>query len=46
MGRYYGFIEAPKTSDSQATLLSPRTTTRRVAAPYAGPPRPPGKWEK
>ena len=20
--------------------------TRRVAAPYAGPPRPPGKWEK
>jgi hypothetical protein len=47
MGRYYGFIEAPKTADSQATALPPRTTsTRRVAAPYAGPPRPPGKWEK
>jgi hypothetical protein len=46
MGRYYGFIEAPKTADTEATALPPRTTTRRVAAPYAGPPRPPGKWEK
>jgi hypothetical protein len=46
MGRYYGFIEAPKAHDAAATKLAPRTTTRRVAAPYAGPPRPPGKWEK
>jgi hypothetical protein len=46
MGRYYGFIEAPNTADAQATALAPRTITRRVAAPYAGPPRPPGKWEK
>jgi hypothetical protein len=46
MGRYYGFIEAPKNTDAQATVLPPRTITRRVAAPYTGPPRPPGKWEK
>ena len=46
MGRYYGFIEAPKTADTQATTIQPRTSTRRVAAPYAGPARPPGKWEK
>ena len=46
MGRYYGFIEEPKTSDAQATTLQPRTITRRVAAPYSGPPRPPGKWEQ
>jgi hypothetical protein len=46
MGRYYGFIEAPKTANSQATTIQSRTSSRRVAAPYAGPPRPPGKWEK
>ena len=46
MGRYYGFIDPPKSTDSQATVLPPRTATQRVAAPYAGPPRPPGKWEK
>jgi hypothetical protein len=46
MGRYYGFIGAPATTDPQATVLPPRTITRRVAAPYAGPPRPAGKWEK
>ena len=46
MGRYYGFIEAPKAADSQATVLALRTATRRVAVPYAGPTRPPGKWEK
>ena len=40
----FGFIEAPKAADSQATVLALRTATRRVAVPYAGPTRPPGKW--
>ena len=38
--------EALKAADSQATVLALRTATRRVAIPYAGPTRPPGKWEK
>jgi hypothetical protein len=43
MGRYYGFIEAPKTTEPTLLTLSPRTTSRRVAAPYSGPPRPASK---
>ncbi|HEX9115739.1 MAG TPA: hypothetical protein VGA61_06690, partial [Anaerolineae bacterium] len=46
MGRYYGFIEAPKTTDAAATRLEPRKEKRQSAAPYAGPPRPKGDWEK
>ncbi len=47
MGRYYGFIEAPKTTDPALTTISARSDrTRRVAAPYQGPPRPVGAWEK
>ncbi len=46
MGRYYGLIEAPRPEDAAATTLAPRTTKRRVAAPYAGPPRPLCHWEK
>jgi hypothetical protein len=46
MGRYYGFIEPPKTQDPEVTSVKPRTSTRRSAAPYNGPPRPAGAWEK
>jgi hypothetical protein len=40
MGRYYGFIEAPKAQDDAFTSLAPRTVAQRGAAPYDGPPRP------
>jgi hypothetical protein len=46
MGRYYGFIEAPKTTTPELINPPPRTTKPRGAAPYAGPPRPVGQWEK
>ena len=42
MGRYYGFIEAPKTHDPALTSVQPRTGARRGASPYNGPPRPGG----
>ncbi|MBI3851692.1 MAG: hypothetical protein HY298_15665 [Verrucomicrobia bacterium] len=40
MGRYYGFIEAPKTQNRALTSDESRSSSRRVAAPYSGPPRP------
>ena len=40
MGRYYGFIEAPKTSDPALTTVEPGTGQRLGAAQYDGPPRP------
>ncbi len=43
MGRYYGFIEQPKAKDENLTTVKSRPAKRRGAAPYAGPPRPPGK---
>ena len=46
MGRYYGFIQAPKSQDEKLTTLPPRAAKPRGAAPYAGPPRPVGAWEK
>jgi hypothetical protein len=46
MGRYYGFIEAPKTEDLRAVVLPERAGTHARAAPYAGPPRPPGRPDK
>lgn len=46
LGRYYGFIEAPKTQDPQATALRARAVKLRGATPYNGPARPAGKWEK
>jgi hypothetical protein len=46
MGRYYGFIEAPKTQERELISIQPRTTQRKGAAHYEGPPRPVGKWEK
>ena len=43
MGRYYGFIEPPKTADPALTTVEPATTGQRLgAAPYDGPPRPSG----
>ncbi|NOS71873.1 MAG: hypothetical protein HOP33_18325 [Verrucomicrobia bacterium] len=45
MGRYYGFIEAPKTQDREATILPARSTKLRGAAPYNGPARPDGKQD-
>ena len=46
MGRYYGFIEAPKTEDQ--TLVSAKQTDGRhsSATPYSGPPRPTAPWER
>lgn len=46
MGRYYGFIEAPKTQDKELTTVQPRAGKPSGAAPYAGPPRPASSWEK
>lgn len=40
MGRCFGFIQAPSTTESSAVALSPRATRRQGAAPYGGPPRP------
>jgi hypothetical protein len=40
MGRYYGFIQAPKTEDPALLSVGPRTGARRGASPYNGPPRP------
>ena len=42
MGRYHGFIEAPRTTDP-ALLTVERNQTRLLGArPYSGPPRPGG----
>ena len=46
MGRYYGFIETPKTRDPEATALRARATKPHGASPYVGPTRPIGKWDK
>jgi hypothetical protein len=40
MGRYYGFIEPPKTQEKNSVTLEPRKQKIRGAAPYDGPPRP------
>jgi hypothetical protein len=40
MGRYYGFIEAPKAQVAASSSLQPHAATRRGAAPYDGPQRP------
>lgn len=39
MGRYYGFISAPTTTD-KSLLTVPARNERHGAAPYDGPPRP------
>ena len=46
MGRYYGLIEAPKTSDAKLTQIEPRATKPKGAAIYDGPARPVAAWEK
>src|SRR6185295_1185423 len=38
MGRYFGFIERPKTQDPKLTSIEPRAEKLRGAAPYDGPP--------
>jgi len=40
MGRYYGFIEAPTTTDKNLLTVEKRDV-QLGAAPYQGPPRPP-----
>jgi len=42
MGRYYGFIEAPKTDDPALLTVEAGPIRRLGAAPYDGPPRPTG----
>jgi hypothetical protein len=46
MGRYYGFIEGPKEQDPEMVSLRPRAGKPVGAAPYNGPPRQRGDWEK
>lgn len=47
MGRYYGFIEAPRSEDQQAGTAAASAPARHgSAALYAGPPRPMAQWEK
>ncbi len=46
MGRYYGFIAAPKTTDPKLINVSPRATKSSGALPYDGPARPILAWEK
>ena len=46
MGIYYGFIEALEKHDPETTALSARLVKPHGAAPYTGPARPAGKWEK
>jgi hypothetical protein len=40
MGRYYGMIDAPKTSDRAATTLGPSTPKPHGGAHFGGPKRP------
>lgn len=42
MGRYYGMIEAPGTTDLALTTVEPSSGKRYGAAPYDGTPRPEG----
>jgi hypothetical protein len=46
MGRYYGLIQPPTTQEAELTTVRPRAHPRKGAAPYDGPPRPAGAWEK
>ncbi len=46
MGRYYGFIEPPRTQDPELTTVRPRALARKGAARYDGPSRPTSAWEK
>lgn len=40
MGRYYGMIEAPKTTDPSLLTVGKKSDQAPKAAPYDGPPRP------
>jgi len=42
MGRYFGMIKAPETTDARLTAPEQRPPAPRGAAPYDGPPRPTG----
>lgn len=46
MGRYYGFIKAPKSEDIDLNFLPSRAASKRGASPYNGPARPKGGWEE
>lgn len=46
MGRYYGFIEAPRSDDHAAGALEQTGPQHAAAAAYVGPPRPTAPWEK
>lgn len=45
MGRYYGFIEAPSTTDPALTTVEPFNGEVKGAKPYDGTPRPEGLME-
>ena len=40
MGRFHGFIEAPKVNEQELISVQPRTGQKFGAAPYDGPQRP------
>lgn len=42
MGRYFGFIKEPETTDPSLTSVPPSSGETHGAAPYDGPPRPTG----
>jgi hypothetical protein len=44
MGRYYGFIEAPKDPGAEIATIRLPAATSKTAKPYTGPSRPDGKW--
>jgi hypothetical protein len=46
MGRYYGFIEPPRTQDAALISIPMRPRIARGATAYDGPPRPVEAWEK
>jgi len=46
MGRYYGFIEAPKATGAESSFVPVGGGNQRGASSYQGSPRPAGKWEK
>jgi hypothetical protein len=43
MGRYYGMIKPPTTTDPALLTVAEGNATPQGAAPYAGPPRPDGE---
>ncbi len=46
MGRYYGFIEPPRSQVSEPPSATPRGMKPRGVSPYNSPMRPAAPWER